>query len=206
MTRPCGRRAALLGALLLPVLALGAAPASAHQRGAGQEAVRGLELPAISHDEMRIVAAYRPEILDLAARRARTDEAFRRILNFQNVQFAYCLWGLAPGSVADEASPFNECSHAYLAAAKALLVNMAEAPEGADARALSDRVRRDVEAAPTLICRFGAEPFDTASVVYPDLKMAVGHAPTATAGLAASLLAGGLALFGIGMARRGRTA
>jgi hypothetical protein len=39
-----------------------------------------------------------------------------RIENYVNLQSFACLWGLVPGSLKDEGSPFNECAHAYLAA------------------------------------------------------------------------------------------
>lgn len=196
-----------MAALCLAAALAATSPAAAHRRAAEDDGRRGVSLPAVSHDEMRIVADYRPAILALAARQRRTDEEFRRIVNFQNIQFAYCAWGLAPGSVTDEDSPFNECSHAYLAASKALLSKMAAMPDAAaEAQALADRMQRAVDAAPRLVCRFGEEPFDTAHVVYPDWRLAPDHAPTLTAAIAAGLLATacGFALYGIGAPRRGR--
>ena len=47
-----------------------------------------------------------------------------RLEDYLSLQSFACLWGLVPGSVTDEASPFNECSHAYLAAARALLLHL----------------------------------------------------------------------------------
>lgn len=185
------------------------APASAHRRetpdGAG--AGRGVLLPAVAHHEMRIVATYRAPILDLAARQRRTDEPFRRILNFQNIQFAYCAWGLAPASVTDEDSPFNECSHAYLSATKALLLKIRDMPDGGtDAETLTSELEHDIQRAAPLICRFGGEPFDTAHVVYPDWRMAAGHLPTMAAGLSMALtpLGFGLLLVGARHLRRPR--
>ena len=63
--------------------------------------------------------------MDLASRAVDTSEPFRRVLNYAEIQYSYCLWGRMPGSVTDEESPFNECAHAYLAATKAVLLAMA---------------------------------------------------------------------------------
>ncbi len=69
---------------------------------------------------MAVISGYRGAILDLAQRQTQTDPTFRRLYNHGNLQYTYCLWGLMPGSLMDEESPFNECSHAYLATTKAL--------------------------------------------------------------------------------------
>lgn len=71
---------------------------------------------------------YRSGIIDLASRAVDTNEPFRRMLNYAEIQYSYCLWGRMPGSVTDEESPFNECAHAYLAATKAVLLSMREMP------------------------------------------------------------------------------
>ncbi|MGO7859653.1 hypothetical protein ACC693_37675, partial [Rhizobium ruizarguesonis] len=74
----------------------------------------GLDIPEISHSEMAVMSDYRSWIIDLASRAVDTNESFRRMLNYAEIQYSYCLWGRMPGSGTDEESPFNECAHAYL--------------------------------------------------------------------------------------------
>ncbi|MGO7420398.1 hypothetical protein ACCT09_10495, partial [Rhizobium ruizarguesonis] len=90
----------------------------AHSRSDGGSHA-GLDIPEISHGEMAVMSDYRSGIIDLASRAVDTNESFRRMLNYAEIQYSYCLWGRMPGSVTDEESPFNECAHAYLAATKA---------------------------------------------------------------------------------------
>ena len=58
-----------------------------------------------------------------------------RLEDYLNLQSFACFWGLVPGSITDENSPFNECSHAYLAAGRALLLQLNREP-GADHKAI----------------------------------------------------------------------
>ena len=186
-------RAAALSCLLAVLLPAGLAEA---HRSAANADDSGIAIPPLTHGQMSVIAAYRPEILALAARQARTDETFRRLLNFGAIQYAYCLWGLVPGSLDDEASPFNECSHAYLSAAQALLVhiramNDTGSPLKADAEALISRIDADMvrNGASFVLCQFSDEDFNTASVVRPDLTAVPGHAPSALAFAALAALA-----------------
>ena len=115
------------GLLILLVLACAVfgGDAMAHSRSAaGSHA--GIPIPEISHGEMAVMADYRDQIIDLASQATDTNEPFRRVLNYAQIQYSYCLWGRMPGSVTDEQSPFNECAHAYLAATKAVLIAMRE--------------------------------------------------------------------------------
>lgn len=66
------------------------------------------------------MANYQNEILRLADRQLQPDLKARTLQNFINLQFTYCLWGVVPCSIIFDDSPFNECSHASLAATKAL--------------------------------------------------------------------------------------
>jgi hypothetical protein len=153
--------------LLSSLLAAGSA--SAHSRdSAGSHA--GIDIPEISHGEMAVLSDYRSRIIDLASQATDTDEPFRRVLNYAEIQYSYCFWGRMPGSVTDEASPFNECAHAYLAATKAVLLSLRDRPrEAAEAGAIVSAV--DVEMVRrglTLIgCRFSGEGFNTADIVSP---------------------------------------
>ncbi|MBB3595614.1 hypothetical protein FHX08_006026 [Rhizobium sp. BK529] len=146
-----------------------AAGASAHG-GGSQGSHAGLPVPEISHGEMAVIADYRGHIMDLAASAVDTNEPFRRVLNYAEIQYSYCLWGRVPGSVTDEESPFNECAHAYLAATKAVLLAMRDMPQeaaaaGEIASAVDvDMVRRGLS---LVTCRFSGEGFNTGDVVRP---------------------------------------
>lgn len=144
---------------------------------------------------MAVLSRYRREIMDLAALRIDTDEPFRRVMNYANIQFSACMWGLAPGAVSDETSPFNECSHAYLAATRAALMRMLDMP-GPHPRidALASRIDADMvrHQASLVLCRFSDEAFHTGSVVYPDWRGVLSHPPSLAAfGAFGLALAGG---------------
>src|SRR5689334_2002682 len=115
---------------LSALLTLGlAAPAWVHREAAGRQSpANAIVIPNLSHGQMAVIAAHRGEILDLAARQIPTDPTMRRLEGYINLQYFECMWGLVPGSVEDENSPFNECSHAYLAATRALLVHLRAMP------------------------------------------------------------------------------
>ena len=192
------RSGILAGTAVFLLLAVSSIPASAHNRR-GSENTSGIPIPSLTHGQMAVIADYRGEILDLAARQSRTDETFRRLLNFGTIQHTYCLWGLVPGSLRDEDSPFNECSHAYLSAAQALLVHMRDiAPDKAPADALISRIDAAMvrNRASFVLCQFSAEPFNTAAVIYPEWRQVPFHPASILAftGLALTLTTGTLAL------------
>ncbi|WP_245314344.1 hypothetical protein [Rhizobium sp. R634] len=141
----------------------------AHGRSAGGSDA-GLDIPEISHGEMAVISDYRRGIIALASQAVDTNEPFRRILNYAEIQYSYCLWGRMPGSVTDEESPFNECAHAYLAATKAVLMAMRDMPREAQvAGEIISAVDADmVGRGLTLItCRFSGETFNTADIIKP---------------------------------------
>ena len=141
----------------------------------------GLQIPALTHGQMAVVADYSGEILDLAAKQNRTDETFRRLLNFANLQYASCLWGLMPGSIGDETSPFNECSHAYLSAMQATLTHLREMSADKPAvEALISRIDADMvrNRASFVMCQFSGEPFNTGLLVIPDWRDIPSHLPS----------------------------
>ncbi|MBY5555218.1 hypothetical protein HFO41_19445 [Rhizobium leguminosarum] len=146
-----------------------AGSAFAHSHGDGGSHA-GLDIPEISHGEMAVISDYRGRIINLASRAVDTNETFRRVLNYAEIQYSYCLWGRMPGSVTDEESPFNECAHAYLAATKAVLLSMREMPREAAAAGEiisavdADMVRRSLA---LINCRFSGEAFNTADIVKP---------------------------------------
>ncbi|AMY67312.1 hypothetical protein [Frigidibacter mobilis] len=173
-----------------------AAGAHVSQRGGGP--VAGVPIPEITHGQMPIVAGHVREILGLAGRQFQPDPDFRRVLNYARIQRSYCLWGLVPGSISDEASPFNACSHAYLAASRDLLLRMVA--EGRDSRAadLALRIDHEMMLSSTALdlCSYSASPYDTATTVRPVWSDVPGHAASLTSLLAiAALLAGAAALF-----------
>lgn len=174
--------------------------AQAHRQKADLNS-SGLQIPALTHGQMAVIADYRSEILDLAANQNRTDEKFRRLLNFANLQYAVCLWGLMPGSIGDETSPFNECSHAYLSAMQAALTNLRQMSADKPAvEALISQIDADMvrNRASFVMCQFSGETFNTASLVIPDWWDIPSHLPSliavgitfvaTTAGLLAVLL------------------
>jgi hypothetical protein len=153
----------------MAALALSSGGAMAHSRTSSANHA-GIPVPEISHGEMAVMADYRDRIIALASTATDTDEPFRRVLNYAQIQYSYCLWGRMPGSVTDEESPFNECAHAYLAATKAVLMSLREMPrEAAAASAIvseadADMIRRGLS---LITCRFSGEAFNTADIIRP---------------------------------------
>jgi len=146
-------------------------PAWAHRLGPARAASADtILIPSLSHGQMAVIAANRAAILGLADRQAATDAVFRRLLNFISIQHAVCMWGVVPGSLEDEDSPFNECTHAYLAATRALLLHMQHMASGkGSVRELGAKVERELasDGAALAICRFSDEPFNTGEVIQP---------------------------------------
>lgn len=141
----------------------------------------GTPIPSLSHGEMAVIADYRSRILDIAGQVRQTDPTFRTLLNFGAIQYSYCLWGVAPGAITDEESPFNECAHAYLSAAKALLFHMRGMPDVRDrAGALISEIDADVvrKGAALIGCEYSGETFNTAEFLRPHWEKVVEHRPT----------------------------
>ena len=187
---------------------LAATPALAHHQKSSDGPIRGVAIPPISHGEMPVVAKYRRQILDLAARQAVTDPTLRRLTGFVNLQTFACFWGLVPGSLADEKSPFNECSHAYLAGARALLAHLAAMPGNQPAaKALESRINAEIANDPgaAAICSNSNQAFDSADVIGPDWQLAPLHAPTVLTFSAFALLVA-IVLVAAGRRLRHRTA
>ncbi|MGV1761549.1 hypothetical protein ACQZ6F_21535 [Rhizobium sp. A22-96] len=164
---------------------------SAHGGSSGSQA--GIPIPSLTHGEMAVIAPYYGRIIAIAEDVSDTDETFRRLLNFTQIQRAYCLWGMMPGSVSDEESPFNECSHAYLAAAKAVLLKMRTMKSDA---APVDDLASEIDAAlvrnnlSLVLCQFSSENFNTADLIRPKLADIVRHAQSLLALLSALLAIG----------------
>lgn len=164
------------------VMAFGAGGVRAHHRiDPSALLAGGLVIPNLTHGEMAVMAHYAAAVRDLAGAPAPTDPVFRRIANYAALQRTYCLWILVPGSLADEDSPFNECSHAYLAALRALVAHMQDMPERAPrAAALAAEIDTAMGSSPAadLMCRNSGAAFSTAQVIVPDWRDVAGHRPT----------------------------
>ncbi len=193
-----GRRSISL--LIAVVSMLAVTPARAHHQGSSDGPIRGVAILAISHGEMPIVARYRSQVLDLAARQPVTDPTLRRLTGFVSLQTFACFWGLVPGSLADEQSPFNECSHAYLAGVRELLVHMTAMPgDQSAAKALEARMDAELAANPdrNAVCSHSGQIFDSADVIGPDWQLAPLHLPTVlTFSAFVALLVAGFAVAG----------
>lgn len=173
---------------------LSSGAAQAHHRAGGP--ADGLAFASLTHGQLVVVAKHRAAILAVADRLASRDDTVIRLRNFADIQFMACLWGLVPGSLADEASPFNECSHAYLSATMALLQRLRGLPGvRREAGALMDRVALDMVTsdAASVVCGYTDEPFNTADVIQPRWADIPFHAPSLLSfgGVAVLALVGG---------------
>ena len=148
---------------------------------------------------MQVIADNLWAIRDLADRQEPTDLTMRRLQDFVNLQSFACLWGLVPGSLTDERSPFNECAHSYLAGAQALLLHLRQMPESDRARVEALATRIEIEMlsrqASLVLCRFSGEPFNTNEVIWPHWSEIPFHPPSLmTFAAILSLLAGATVL------------
>jgi len=117
-------------ALLAALLMLAAAPSQAHRISMRSgPALEGVSIPSLTHGQMAVISNNLSAIRALASARARFDLTTWRLEDYLNLQSFACLWGLVPGSITDENSPFNECAHAYLAAGRTLLLQLAHEPK-----------------------------------------------------------------------------
>jgi hypothetical protein len=181
--------------LAAAVAFLSAAAALAHSGAPPAGRDTGIPIANVTHGQMQVLSDYDGAVLDLAARLYGADAAFRRVLNYAHVQKTWCAWGLMPGSVSDETSPFNACSHAYLAAVQDLLLRMSALPMRM--RAVDELVRRvEMEmmenGAALQLCQYSDADFNTAATLTPDWGAVLRH-PTSLASLAGMVLGlGGL--------------
>lgn len=181
--------------LVIAALGLGlVAPGAAMAHREGGPPPEGIGIPGLTHGQMAVIARHRGEILGLAARHYPPDDTLRRLTNYAEIQSAWCLWGLVPGTVADEASPFNLCAHAYLAATRdALLRLQALRPDDAAVRRLVGRIEGEMigEGAALNLCTYSGAAFSTAGVIRPEWAAVPGHWPSlATFAALGALVAG----------------
>ena len=173
----------------LAVVLAWAPAARAHHGGQPAADAGGLDIPGLTHGQMAAVAPNAAAILDLAARQPGSDPTTRRLQEFISFQSFACLWSLVPGSLSDEDSPFNECTHASLAATLALYRHVR--PRAADtpaALALDAALQRDMlqRSSALVLCRFSDETFNTGELVLPRLRD-IAVSPAAAASLLALL-------------------
>jgi hypothetical protein len=173
----------LLSALVAIVAVLATTPSEAHRRAAsGGPPPDGVAIPSLTHGQMAVIANNLSAIRALANARIGSDMTTWRLEDYLNLQSFACFWGLVPGSITDETSPFNECSHAYLAAARALLLHLRETPR-ADLEAIEaliGKIETEMLAngASLTLCRFSDEPFNTNEIIFPRWSEAPTHPPT----------------------------
>lgn len=181
------------------VLFLAPVPAWAHRQAIAHEApAGGISIPNIAHGQMAVMAAHKAAILDLAERQIPTDPTMRRLELFIDLQFFTCMWGMIPGSLSDENSPFNECTHAYLAATRALVSHLQEMKGGdrTAVRALATTIEQEMldDGASLIICRYSDEPFSTAEVIGPHWSRIPHHLPSLVTFAALALMIIGCAI------------
>jgi hypothetical protein len=181
---------------LVALVMLAIPPSEAHRISTRSgPAPEGISIPSLTHGQMAVISDNLPAIRALASSRIRFDMTTWRLEDYLNLQSFACLWGVVPRSITDEDSPFNECAHAYLAAGRALLLQLREAP-GVDqhaVQALISKIETEMLAndSSLMLCRYSDEPFNTNEVIWPHWGMVPFHPPTlATLGALSALIAG----------------
>ena len=184
--------------LIAALLMLAASPSEAHRISTRSgPPPQGVSIPSLTHGQMAVIRDNLPAIRALAGARVGFDLTTWRLEDYLNLQSFACLWGVVPGAITDENSPFNECAHAYLAAGRALLLQLAHEP-GADHRAIDALIGKiEVEmlagGASLNLCRYSDEPFNTNEIIWPHWGMAPFHPPTLAAfGAVFTLFAAGV--------------
>jgi hypothetical protein len=174
----------LVIALAAACVLIAAAPGQAHRISTRDRPTPGgIAIPSLTHGQMAVISDNLAAIRALSRNRIGFDMTTWRLEDYLNLQSFVCLWGVVPGSITDESSPFNECAHAYLAAGRALLLQLREAP-GVDHDAVEALIRK-IEAemlandASLNLCRFSDEPFNTNEIIFPRWSEAPRHPPTA---------------------------
>ena len=148
---------------------------------------------------MAVIANNLSAIWSLADQELPGDLVMRRLRDYTNLQSFACFWGMVPGSIRDEASPFNECAHAYLAGAQALLMHLRQMPGvyHKPAEALVAKIELEMLQNNTslALCRYSDEPFNTDAVIWPRWTEVPFHPPTMGTLLGLLTLIGGVTLW-----------
>jgi hypothetical protein len=173
-------------ALIAALVVLASSPSQAHRISTRSgPPPEGVSIPSLTHGQMAVIRDNLPAIRALASSRVGFDMTTWRLEDYLNLQSFACLWGVVPRSITDENSPFNECAHAYLAAGRALLLQLRASP-GVDhnaVEALTSKVEAEMQAdgASLNLCRYSDEPFNTNEIIWPHWGMAPFHPPTLAA-------------------------
>ena len=184
---------AVCGGAVAAMLMVASPPASAHRETPAGSAA-GLSIPSVTHGQMVVLAAHQAAILALAERHNPPDRDLLWLRAYVSLQVFACLWGLVPGSLESETSPFNECTHAYLAGSRALLLHLQSMPGDHTA---ADALRRTIDTemlnnhASMILCRYSDEPFNTADVVFPQWSSLPADLPSLATFGALAVAAGG---------------
>jgi hypothetical protein len=184
--------------LIAALFMLGTSPSHAHRISTRSgPPPEGISIPSLAHGQMAVISDNLSAIRALASARLGFDLTTWRVEDYLNLQSFACLWGVVPGSITDEDSPFNECAHAYLAAGRALLLQLSRAP-GADRKAVEALISKiDVEmlanGASLTLCRYSDEPFNTNEIIYPRWSDISSHPPTAAFAALVLVVIGGAA-------------
>jgi hypothetical protein len=195
-------------ALIAALFMLAASPSEAHRISTHTGSPpAGVSIPSLTHGQMAVIRDNLPAIRALASARLGFDLTTWRLDDYLNLQSFACLWGIVPGSITDEESPFNECAHAYLAAGRALLLQLAHEPQAdhksIDALISKIEVEMLADGASLNLCRYSDEPFNTNEIIWPHWGMLPSHPPTAMMA-AAALAAMSVAVWGAWPRRRVR--
>ena len=188
----------LLITLLAAFVVVGTSPGEAHRISTRNgPPPKGISIPSLTHGQMAVISDNLSAIRALDSSRIGFDMTTWRLEDYLNLQSFACLWGIVPGSIRDEGSPFNECAHAYLAAARELLLQLREAP-GVDhngVEALIRKIETEMLAhdASLMLCRYSDEPFNTNEVIWPHWSEIPFHPPTAEFAAAALVVIAGAA-------------
>lgn len=169
-----------LVALILSLFLLGTVDAFAHRSDRPRD-LSGIPITSITHGEMAIIDRHIGDIFAVAGKVRNADQTFLTLLRYGQLQYADCLWGLVPASISDEESPFNECSHAYLATAKEVLLKMKDMPGvQVEAGEIASRISYEaaLEGAAFVGCIYSGEGFNTADRVRPHWHDVPFHPPT----------------------------
>jgi hypothetical protein len=173
-------------ALIVALLMFAASPSEAHRISTRSgPRPEGVSIPSLTHGQMAVIRDNLSAIRALASARLGFDLTTWRLEDYLNLQSFACLWGIVPGSITDENSPFNECAHAYLAAGRALLLQLGREPaadhKSIDALITKIEVEMLADGASMNLCRYSDEPFNTNEIIWPHWGMAPFHAPTLAA-------------------------
>ena len=188
---------ALIAALVMFASSASQAHRISTRRGPPPE---GISIPSLTHGQMAVIRDNLPAIRALASARLGFDLRTWRLEDYLNLQSFACLWGIVPGSIADENSPFNECAHAYLAAGRALLLQLDREPnadhKSIDALTSKIEVEMLADGASLNLCRYSDEPFNTNEIIWPHWGMIPSDPPTAMM-IVAAFAALSMALWGV---------